>query len=185
MALFEQRVSDEQVALARVQDRGRRVARSAAAAIPCAPSTLSLRIKKQREAEADAQELAVGRAPQRRRHQRSGPLKTSTPRSRRPNPTGSATAPPASRPPERLPRCVRTRSSATEPEPATITIDDDLPPGAAPVSTAPGQTRQTRRTRSPSRSPTPSREPAGIPLRARRRRGGAALGSGRPRPSQA
>src|SRR2546422_11286880 len=55
MALFEQRISDEQVQVARrAIDAGEASLRAAAAAIPCAPSTLSERIKKLKAAEADA-----------------------------------------------------------------------------------------------------------------------------------
>src|SRR5712691_11372715 len=58
MALFEQRISDGEVAAARKKIAAGASLRSAAAEIPCAPSTLSLRIKKAAEAEADARDPA-------------------------------------------------------------------------------------------------------------------------------
>src|SRR6266849_4399368 len=62
MALFEQRISDDEVAAARKKIAAGASLRSAAAEIPCAPSTLSLRIKKAAEAEADARDPARRRA---------------------------------------------------------------------------------------------------------------------------
>jgi hypothetical protein len=50
---FEQRISDEQVQAARQQIDAGASLRAAAAAIPCAPSTLSVRIRKAEEAEAE------------------------------------------------------------------------------------------------------------------------------------
>lgn len=52
MARFEQRISDEAVKLARDQIAAGQSLRAAAAAIGCAPSTLSLRIRKAETAEA-------------------------------------------------------------------------------------------------------------------------------------
>jgi hypothetical protein len=62
MALFEQRVSDEQVTGARRQiAAGTSSLRAAAREIGCAPSTLSVRIKKAEAAEADARvRLGIG-----------------------------------------------------------------------------------------------------------------------------
>src|SRR6266536_1153810 len=55
MGLFEKQVSDEQVAAARSKiAAGTSSLRAAAAEIGCAPSTLSVRIKKAEAAEADA-----------------------------------------------------------------------------------------------------------------------------------
>ena len=54
MALFEQQYSDEQVAAARQSIAAGSSLRAAAAEIGCAPSTLSVRIKKAEAAEADA-----------------------------------------------------------------------------------------------------------------------------------
>jgi hypothetical protein len=56
MALFEQRVSEDDVTAARERIAAGASLRAAAAEIPCAPSTLSIRIKKAEEAEADARE---------------------------------------------------------------------------------------------------------------------------------
>ena len=58
MALFEQRISEEDVTAARKIIVAGASLRSAAAAIPCAPSTLSTRIKKAEAAEADAHNRA-------------------------------------------------------------------------------------------------------------------------------
>jgi hypothetical protein len=54
MARFEQRITDQQVAAARKKIAAGASLRSAAAELPCAPSTLSDRIKKAEAAEADA-----------------------------------------------------------------------------------------------------------------------------------
>jgi hypothetical protein len=54
MARFEQRISDEQVAMARSKIAAGASLRAAAAEVPCAPSTLSDRIKKAEALEADA-----------------------------------------------------------------------------------------------------------------------------------
>ncbi|HLG07579.1 MAG TPA: hypothetical protein VI409_02790 [Gaiellaceae bacterium] len=51
MARFEKRISDEQVNAARAKIAAGATLRSAAAEIPCAPSTLSVRIKKAEAAE--------------------------------------------------------------------------------------------------------------------------------------
>ena len=58
MARFERRISDEQVAEARKKIAGGATLRAAAAAVPCAPSTLSERIKKAEVLEAVALERA-------------------------------------------------------------------------------------------------------------------------------
>jgi hypothetical protein len=55
--LFEQRITDEQVAAARAQIDAGASLRTAAAAIGCAPSTLSVRISKAKAAEARARAL--------------------------------------------------------------------------------------------------------------------------------
>ena len=61
MGRFEQRISEEQVAAAREKIAAGASLRSAAAEIPCAPSTLSVRIKKTQAAEAHARgEVAIG-----------------------------------------------------------------------------------------------------------------------------
>jgi hypothetical protein len=54
MARFEQRISDEQVSMARRKIATGASLRSAAAEVPCAPSTLSDRIRKAEAQEADA-----------------------------------------------------------------------------------------------------------------------------------
>jgi hypothetical protein len=54
MARFEQRITDQQVAAARKKIAAGASLRSAAAELPCAPSTLSDRIKKAEAGEADA-----------------------------------------------------------------------------------------------------------------------------------
>ena len=54
MGLFEQRISAEQVAAGRAKIAGGGSLRAAAAEIPCAPSTLSVRIKKAEAAEDEA-----------------------------------------------------------------------------------------------------------------------------------
>src|SRR6266702_1555464 len=54
MARFEQRITDEQVAAARRTIAAGASLRSAAAELPCAPSTLSDRIKKAEAGEAEA-----------------------------------------------------------------------------------------------------------------------------------
>jgi hypothetical protein len=58
MARFERRISEEQVQAARERIAAGATLRSAAAEIPCAPSTLSVRIKKAEAAEAAAGERA-------------------------------------------------------------------------------------------------------------------------------
>ncbi len=58
MTLFEQRISEDDVTAARNKIAGGASLRSAAAEIPCAPSTLSIRIKKAEQAEAEARERA-------------------------------------------------------------------------------------------------------------------------------
>ncbi len=58
MARFEKRISDEEVSAARAKIAAGATLRSAAAEIPCAPSTLSVRIKK-----AEAAEGTRGQAP--------------------------------------------------------------------------------------------------------------------------
>jgi hypothetical protein len=60
MALFEQRISDEEIALARKKIAAGASLRSVAAEIPCAASTLSARIKKAEAAEASARGEAAG-----------------------------------------------------------------------------------------------------------------------------
>jgi hypothetical protein len=69
MGLFEQRFSDEQVAAARTRIAAGGSLRAAAAEIGCAPSTLSVRIKKAEAVEADARaSLGIrGREPARAR----------------------------------------------------------------------------------------------------------------------
>ena len=54
MARFEQRISEDDVTAARKKIEAGASLRSAAAEIPCAPSTLSVRIRKAEAAEADA-----------------------------------------------------------------------------------------------------------------------------------
>jgi hypothetical protein len=56
MARFVQRISEEEVRTARAKIRAGATLRSAAAEIPCAPSTLSVRIRKAEAAEAAARE---------------------------------------------------------------------------------------------------------------------------------
>ncbi len=56
MARFEKRISDEQVRAARAKIAAGATLRSAAAEIPCAPSTLSVRIRKAEAAEGGARE---------------------------------------------------------------------------------------------------------------------------------
>jgi hypothetical protein len=57
MALFEKQYSEEQVAAARKKIAAGASLRRAAREIPCAPSTLSLRIRKAKQAEAHPAEL--------------------------------------------------------------------------------------------------------------------------------
>ena len=71
MALFEQRISEDDVTAARNKIAGGASLRSAAAEIPCAPSTLSIRIKKAEQAEAAARERAGIRDNEQRRAQRA------------------------------------------------------------------------------------------------------------------
>lgn len=59
MARFVKRISDEEVSAARARIAAGATLRSAAAEIPCAPSTLSVRIRKAEAAEADTR----GRVP--------------------------------------------------------------------------------------------------------------------------
>ena len=66
MARFEQRISEDDVTAARKKIAAGASLRSAAAEIPCAPSTLSVRIKKAEAAEADTGgRAAVGESEQR------------------------------------------------------------------------------------------------------------------------
>jgi hypothetical protein len=58
MTRFEQRISEDEVTAARKKIAAGASLRSAAAEIPCAASTLSLRIKKAEKAEADARDPA-------------------------------------------------------------------------------------------------------------------------------
>src|SRR5437016_715501 len=58
MGLFEQRISAEQVAAARAKIAAGGSLRAAAAEIPCAPSTLSVRIKKAEAGEDEARRRA-------------------------------------------------------------------------------------------------------------------------------
>ena len=77
MGLFEKQFSDEQVAAARGKIAAGGSLRAAAAEIGCAPSTLSVRIKKAEAAEAEARARAGIRdrkpAPPRRRRPDSEP----------------------------------------------------------------------------------------------------------------
>lgn len=58
MARFERRISEEEVHAAREKIAAGATLRSAAAEIPCAPSTLSVRIRKAEAAEASARDRA-------------------------------------------------------------------------------------------------------------------------------
>ncbi len=154
MALFEQRISEDEVTAARNKIAAGASLRSAAAAIPCAPSTLSARIRKAEQAEADALDRAGirdngQRATQRARAGREpraiaaresavpgdvGPVEIlrcallATKASGQPDwPTrvSAARALAALRPEEVEPK--------TEDEPAPSIVVYDLPPGADPV----------------------------------------------------
>lgn len=59
MGRFEQRISEDAVTAARTKIEAGATLRSAAAEIPCAPSTLSLRIKKAKAAEAASRDGAL------------------------------------------------------------------------------------------------------------------------------
>ncbi len=148
MALFEQRISDDEVAAARKKIAAGASLRSAAAKIPCAPSTLSLRIKKAAEAEADARDPARRRAAEDARggavRGEVGPVETlrgalhATKASGLPDwPTrvSAARALAALRPQELEPK------PETQPPATPTIIVYDLPPGANPVLHHPQSTR--------------------------------------------
>lgn len=72
MARFEQRISEDDVTAARKKIEAGASLRSAAAEIPCAPSTLSVRIRKAEAADADARgEAAIGENKHRAAHRDS------------------------------------------------------------------------------------------------------------------
>ena len=72
MARFEQRISEDDVTAARKKIEAGASLSSAAAEIPCAPSTLSVRIRKAEAADADARgEAAIGENKHRAAHRDS------------------------------------------------------------------------------------------------------------------
>jgi len=152
MARFEQQISDDEVTAAREKIAAGASLRSAAAQIPCAPSTLSVRIRKAEQAEADARDPARSRDSEQRTAQGApeqpdlralaaregadpsqvGPLEIlrgalqATKASGQPDwPTrlSAARTLAALRPAELEPK--------TQPAPSTVVYD--LPPGAEPV----------------------------------------------------
>lgn len=148
MGLFEQRISDEEVAAAREKIVAGASLRSAAAQIPCAPSTLSVRIKKAEQAEAGARDPARSRAAQDAREGalagEVGPVEIlrgalhATKASGQPDwPTrvSAARALAALRPQELEPK------PETQPPTEPTIIVYDLPPGANPVLHRPRHTK--------------------------------------------
>jgi hypothetical protein len=133
MALFEQRISAEQVAAARAKIAAGGSLRAAAAEVPCAPSTLSVRIKKAEAAEDRARILAGIGDPQ---PGPAGPVEVlrgalqATKANGQPDwPTrvSAARALAALRPEEVEPE----PDSQPESDPATVVYD--LPPGSSPI----------------------------------------------------
>jgi hypothetical protein len=135
MALFEQRFNDEQVADARRKiAAGTSSLRAAAAEIGCAPSTLSVRIKKAEATEADAR-VRVGIRVREREDTVAAagdPLEVLR---------GALQATKANGQPDWQIRVSAARMLAAlppeepepEPEPESATLVYDLPPGSSPI----------------------------------------------------
>lgn len=134
MGLFEQRISAGQVAEARAKIAAGKSLRAAAAEIPCAPSTLSVRIKKAEALEDEARRLA--RLPPREPEQTIGPVEVLR---------GALNATKANGQPDWSIRLSAARTLAAllpeelyddeeeEPDTEAETIVYDLSPGARPV----------------------------------------------------
>jgi hypothetical protein len=152
MGLFEKQVSDEQVAAARRKiAAGTSSLRAAAAEIGCAPSTLSVRIKKAEAAEADARvRLGIRDSkppPPRRRRAGSEPPASGAPEGTlaEGDPVevlrGALQATKANGQPDWQIRLSAARTLATLPpeepeperEPESETVVYDLPPGSSPI----------------------------------------------------
>jgi hypothetical protein len=147
MARFEQRVTDEQVAAARRKIAAGASLRSAAAEVPCAPSTLSDRIKKAEAVEADALARAGIDNSGGRRVRRTGKASEGAVRDDALGPVevlrGALLAIRASGQPDWPTRVTAARALATlrpelvepaaEREPAAALVVYDLAPGSAPV----------------------------------------------------
>jgi hypothetical protein len=154
MALFEEQFSDEQVAAARSKIAAGTSLRAAAAEIGCAPSTLSVRIKKAEAAEADARvRLGIGdRQPPAPRHTRAD-FEPPASGAREGTPAagvdplevlrGALQATKANGQPDWQIRLSAARTLAAllpeesepepEPEPEPETVVYDLPPGSSPI----------------------------------------------------
>jgi len=150
MALFEEQFSDEQVAAARSKIAAGTSLRAAAAEIGCAPSTLSVRIKKAEAAEADARvRLGIGdREPPPPRHMRadleppaSGAREGALAAGVDPLEVlrGALQATKANGQPDWQIQLSAARTLAAllpeepEPEPEPETVVYDLPPGSSPI----------------------------------------------------
>jgi hypothetical protein len=151
MGLFEKQYSDEQVVAAREKiAAGTSSLRAAAAEIGCTPSTLSVRIKKAKVAEADAR-IRLGirdrkPAPPRRRGAESEPPASAAPEgslAAEGDPVevlrGALQATKANGQPDWQIRLSAARMLAAlppeepEPEPESETVVYDLPPGSSPI----------------------------------------------------
>jgi hypothetical protein len=134
MGLFEQRISTEQVAAARAKIDAGVSLRAAAAEIPCAPSTLSVRIKKA-EAAVDEARIRAG-LPAREPAHAVGPVEVLR---------GALNATKGNGQPDWAIRVSAARTLAAlrpeevdpepedEPETEANTIVYDLPPGSSPI----------------------------------------------------
>jgi hypothetical protein len=145
MARFEQRITDEQVAAARKTIAAGASLRSAAAEVPCAPSTLSDRIKKAEAGEADALARAGIDKSGGRRGRRTGKTREGAVPDHAPGPVevlrGALMAIRTNGQPDWPTRVTAARALATlrpelveppaEREPAVVVYD--LAPGSAPV----------------------------------------------------
>jgi len=134
MALFEQQFSDEQVAAARGKIAGGTSLRAAAGEIGCAPSTLSVRIKKAEAAESDARVRVGIRVRKREGTVAAGGDPVEVLR-------GALQATKANGQPDWQIRVSAARMLAAlppeepepEPEPDSATFVYDLPPGSSPI----------------------------------------------------
>jgi hypothetical protein len=147
MARFEQRITDEQVAAARRKIAAGASLRSAAAEVPCAPSTLSDRIKKAEAVEADALARAGIDNSGARRVKRTGKTREGAVRDDALGPVevlrGALSAIRANGQPDWPTRVTAARALATlrpelveppaEHESAPARVVYDLAPGSAPV----------------------------------------------------
>ena len=147
MARFEQRITNGQVSAARRKIAAGASLRSAAAEVPCAPSTLSDRIKKAEAGEADALARAGIDKSGGRRVRRTGKTPEGAVTDDAPGPVevlrGALMAIRASGQPDWPTRVTAARALATlrpelveppaEHEPAPALVVYDLAPGSAPV----------------------------------------------------